>query len=93
MKNLLIISAFVVIAVLARGIGRNLATPTVSDNPEKSAFVGGCATAEGMTDSICICIYDRLTEKYGYTYIRDNAARFANGDVTDEELDTIRICV
>lgn len=93
MKNLLIISAIVVIGLLARGIARNLSTPATYSSPEKASFVGGCATAEGMSDSICICVYDRLTEKYGYTYIKDNAARFANGGVTDEELDTIRICV
>lgn len=66
--------------------------PVVQPTEYRDAFVAGCQEAEGMTEAICSCMHDRLVATYGQQYLLDNASRWSNGDVSDEEFEVIKPC-
>lgn len=100
MKNILIILAFLLISpIMIRGIVGTISStqtdtsqPVVQPTEYRDAFVAGCQEAEGMTEAICSCMHDRLVATYGQQYLLDNASRWSNGDVSDEEFEVIKPC-
>lgn len=101
MKNVIIgLGAFILIAMLGLGIADNFgSTPapasstSMSDTAQRSSFIQGCKTADGVTEATCACMYDNIVAEYGSDYILDSASRWRDDGFTEAEYDLIRICV